>query len=91
MVQGDLTEDGFIASLFAGDRVHAVAHCAGILEGRPWHEDRDWHERFHRMMDVNVRVPLELASAAIEHMAGSWRRCGSRWSGRWRARPAGRR
>jgi 3-oxoacyl-[acyl-carrier protein] reductase len=70
VMRGDLTEDGFIASLFAGDRVHAVAHCAGILEGRPWHEDRDWHERFHRVMDVNVRVPLELASAAIEHMAG---------------------
>ncbi len=69
VVQGDLTDDAFIASFFAGDRIHAVAHCAGILEGRPWTEDRAWHERFHRVMDVNVRVPLQLAAAAIDHMA----------------------
>ncbi len=69
-VQGDLTDDAFIASLFAGERLHAVAHCAGILEGRPWQEDRAWHERFHRVMDINVRVPLQLGAAAIDHMAG---------------------
>jgi 3-oxoacyl-[acyl-carrier protein] reductase len=67
--QGDLTDDAFIASFFAGERVHAVAHCAGILEGRPWKEDKAWHERFHRVMDVNVRVPLQLAAIAIDHMA----------------------
>jgi 3-oxoacyl-[acyl-carrier protein] reductase len=69
MAQGDLTDYGFIASFFTGPRVHAVAHCAGILEGRPWTDDRAWHERFHRVMDINVRVPLELAAAAIDHMA----------------------
>jgi 3-oxoacyl-[acyl-carrier protein] reductase len=69
MEQGDLTDDAFIASFFAGERVHAVAHCAGILEGRPWKEDKAWHERFHRVMDVNVRVPLQLAATAIDHMA----------------------
>jgi 3-oxoacyl-[acyl-carrier protein] reductase len=69
VMQGDLTDDAFIASFFAGERVDAVAHCAGILEGRPWTEDRAWHERFHKVMDVNVRVPLQLAAAAIEHMA----------------------
>jgi 3-oxoacyl-[acyl-carrier protein] reductase len=67
--EGDLTSDSFIAELLAGDRIHAVAHCAGILEGRPWREDRNWHERFHRVMDINVRVPLTLAAAAIDHMA----------------------
>ncbi|MEA2744240.1 MAG: 3-oxoacyl-[acyl-carrier protein] reductase [Acetobacteraceae bacterium] len=67
--RGDLTDDAFIASFFAGARLHAVAHCAGILEGRPWTEDDGWHERFHRVMDVNVRVPLQLAAAAISHMA----------------------
>ena len=67
--QGDLTDDAFLASLFAGDRVHAVAHCAAIIEARPWTEDRAWHERFHRVMDINVRVPLQLAAAAIDHMA----------------------
>jgi 3-oxoacyl-[acyl-carrier protein] reductase len=69
VMQGDLTDDAFLASFFAGERMHAVAHCAGILEGRPWTEDRAWHERFHRVMDVNVRVPLQLAAAAIDHMA----------------------
>ncbi len=67
--QGDLADDAFVASFFAGERLHAVAHCAGILEGRPWNEDAGWHERFHRVMDVNVRVPLQLAAAAIDHMA----------------------
>src|ERR1700756_1746465 len=57
-VEGDLTGDAFLASLFAGERLHAVAHCAGILEGRPWQEDGHWQERFHRVMDINVRVPL---------------------------------
>ena len=32
--EGDLTADPFIATLFAGGRVHAVAHCAAILDGR---------------------------------------------------------
>jgi 3-oxoacyl-[acyl-carrier protein] reductase len=69
VAQGDLADDAFIASFFAGDRVHAVAHCAGILDGRPWREDTAWHERFHRVMDINVRVPLQLAAMAIDHMA----------------------
>ena len=69
VAQGDLTTDSFIAELLAGERVHALAHCAAILEGRPWREDSKWHERFHRVMDINVRVPLQLAWAAIDHMA----------------------
>jgi 3-oxoacyl-[acyl-carrier protein] reductase len=69
VMRGDLADDAFVAAFFAGARVHAVAHCAGILEGRPWTEDPAWHERFHRVMDVNVRVPLQLAAAAIDHMA----------------------
>lgn len=68
-VQGDLTDDAFLAAFFTGARLHAVAHCAGILEGRAWTDDRAWHERFHRVMDINVRVPLQLAAAAIDHMA----------------------
>jgi NAD(P)-dependent dehydrogenase (short-subunit alcohol dehydrogenase family) len=68
-VEGDLTDDAFLAGLFAGERIHAAAHCAAILEGRPWREDTDWHNRFHRVMDVNVRVPLAIGSACIDHMA----------------------
>ena len=67
--EGDLTSDAFIAELLGAGRIHAVAHCAAILEGRPWREDRNWHDRFHRVMDINVRVPLTLAAAAIDHMA----------------------
>ena len=70
VAQGDLTDDAFIAAFFSGERINAVAHCAGILESRPWTEDGAWQERFHRVMDVNVRVPLQLAAAAIDHMAG---------------------
>lgn len=68
-VQGDLTDDAFIAALFEGERVHAVAHCAGILIGRPWTEDLEWKQRFHAVMDINVRVPLQLAATAADHMA----------------------
>lgn len=68
VAQGDLTDPAFLASLFAGDRIHAVAHCAGILSRLPFDEDPNWMERFHRMMDVNVRVPLEIAQAALNHM-----------------------
>ena len=39
VMQGDLTDDAFIATFFAGARVHAVAHCAAILAGQPWSED----------------------------------------------------
>ncbi len=69
VAQGDLTDNAFIASFFTSGRVHAVAHCAGILEGRLWTEDPAWHDRFHRVMDINVRVPLQLAAAATDHMA----------------------
>ena len=68
-MQGDLTSDEFMKSLFTGGRVQAAAHCAGILDGRDWREDPNWHERFHRVMDVNVRVPLNLTAACIDHMA----------------------
>jgi 3-oxoacyl-[acyl-carrier protein] reductase len=70
VAQGDLTDDAFIASLFVSGRLHAVAHCAAIIEGRPWSEDPDWRQRFHRVMDINVRVPLQLGAVAIDHMAG---------------------
>jgi 3-oxoacyl-[acyl-carrier protein] reductase len=67
--EGELTSDPFIAELLGLGRINAVAHCAAILESRPWREDPNWHDRFHRVMDVNVRVPLTLAAAAIDHMA----------------------
>jgi 3-oxoacyl-[acyl-carrier protein] reductase len=68
-VQGDLTDDGFMASLFAGQRVHALAHCAAAIALNNWREDANWSGRFQRTMDINVRVPLQLATLAIDHMA----------------------
>jgi 3-oxoacyl-[acyl-carrier protein] reductase len=68
--EGDLTDDSFLASLFAGARLHAMAHCAAILDARDWRNDKAWRERFHRVMDINVRVPLEITMRAIDHMAG---------------------
>jgi 3-oxoacyl-[acyl-carrier protein] reductase len=67
--EGDLASDAFLASLFAGGQLHAMAHCAAILMAGNWREEDNWHERFHRVMDVNVRVPLNLTAAAIDHMA----------------------
>lgn len=67
--QGDLTDDGFLGSLFSGARLHAAAHCAAVLESRPWREDPAWQDRFHRVMDINIRVPLALGAACIDHMA----------------------
>ena len=67
--QGDLTDDAFRATLFDGGRLHAVAHCAAIIDSRPWREDAAWQDRFHRVMDINVRVPLEIGAACIDHMA----------------------
>ena len=69
IMRGDLTDEAFVASLFGGDRIHALAHCAAILEGRAWTDDRGWYDRFHRVMDINVRVPLQLSWTAIDHMA----------------------
>jgi NAD(P)-dependent dehydrogenase (short-subunit alcohol dehydrogenase family) len=67
--QGDLASDAFVAGLMGGERLHAVAHCAAILDNKYWREDANWHDRFHRVMDINVRVPLQLATACIDHMA----------------------
>ena len=67
--EGDLTDDSFLAGLFAGARLHAMAHCTAILEARDWRNDNAWRDRFHRVMDINVRVPLEITMRAIDHMA----------------------
>jgi len=67
--EGDLTSDAFRAQLFAAGQLQAMAHCAAIVESSEWREDPNWHERFHRVMDINVRVPLDLSAACIDHMA----------------------
>ncbi len=65
---GDLTEVGFIDKLIAKGPIDAMAHCAGILGRTPLHKAPSPRERFHQTMDVNVRVPIDLGMALIEHM-----------------------
>ena len=67
-LQGDLTADGFVESFFRTGPIDGLAQCAGIYSTTPLHKVADPKARFHRMMDVNVRVPAELGMACIEHM-----------------------
>lgn len=67
--EGDLTDPGFIDALVADGPIDGLAHCAGILSREPLNQDSDPTARFHRTMDVNVRVPVELGQALTEHMA----------------------
>lgn len=68
-LEGDLTDEGFIDKLIANGPIDAMAHCAGILGRTPLHKAASPRERFHQTMDVNVRVPVDLGMALIEHMA----------------------
>jgi 3-oxoacyl-[acyl-carrier protein] reductase len=70
-VEGDLLAPGAIARLFSFGPVHALVHCAAIVPTIPWDEDPDWEARFARTMSVNVRLPIELGHAAIDHMKGN--------------------
>jgi 3-oxoacyl-[acyl-carrier protein] reductase len=66
--QGDLLAPGAVDRLFVSKPVRALVHCAGIVPGPPWDEDPDWEGRFARTMAVNVRLPIELGHACINHM-----------------------
>ena len=69
MLEGDLTDAAVIERLIAKGPIDGLAHCAGILGRTPLHKDASPRERFHQTMDVNVRVPIDLGMALIEHMA----------------------
>jgi len=69
VLEGDLTAPGFTDALLARGPFDGLAHCAGIYYNTPLHEDADPLARFNRMMDINVRVPVELATAFVDHMA----------------------
>jgi 3-oxoacyl-[acyl-carrier protein] reductase len=68
-LEGNLADDDFLASLIDVERLDAVVHCAGYYPRVPWREETGKKQRFHLSMDVNVRVPLALASLCIEKMA----------------------
>ncbi len=69
-LQLDLTAEGAIAKLMATGPFDGLAHCAGILHREPLHKAKDRVQRFHQLMDINLRVPIELGEAFVEHMAG---------------------
>ncbi|HUS97824.1 MAG TPA: SDR family oxidoreductase [Hyphomicrobiaceae bacterium] len=69
VLEGDLTADRFADKLIAAGPIDGLAHCAGVLGKIPLHDDPSPRERFHQTMDVNVRVPIDLGVACIEHMA----------------------
>lgn len=68
-LDGDMTAPGFTQKVLAHGPFDGLAHCAGIFHNTPLKDSADPLARFNRMMDINVRVPLELATALIEHMA----------------------
>lgn len=49
--------------------VDAVVAGAGICPFNDWIDDPDWDAVFHKVMDVNVLGPLNLARAFISRMA----------------------
>lgn len=68
-MQLDLAADGAIDKLIAAGPIDGLAHCAGILARTPYQNDKDRKARFQRVIDVNLRLPLDLGLAVSEHMA----------------------
>lgn len=68
-LQLDLTADGAIDKLIATGPIDGLAHCAGILRRTPYQTDAARRERFDRVIDVNLRLPLDLGLAVADHMA----------------------
>jgi 3-oxoacyl-[acyl-carrier protein] reductase len=67
-VKGDLTEQGFVDGLVRGRSLHGLIHCAAILHRKHLAEDAEPRARFHQVMDINVRVPYELAQAVCNDL-----------------------
>ena len=68
--QSDITAAGFISKLLKTGPYDGLAHCAGILHRQHLAKDADPVKRFHTLMDINLRLPIELGEAFVEHMAG---------------------
>lgn len=67
-IEGELTNEAFLDSLVAKGPYFALAHVAGVF----WPpKSMGEKEGFDFVMDVNVRVPMRLASACIKQMAAA--------------------
>lgn len=70
VLQGDMTAPDFTAKLLAKGPYGGLAHCAGILYRPPLAKADDPVKRFHQLIDINLRVPIEIGEAFVEHLAG---------------------
>ncbi len=68
-LQGDLTDEGFLSQLAEEKVIFALVHCAAAFSREGWRPDLSDKDRFALLMDVNVRVPLLLATACMDVMA----------------------
>jgi 3-oxoacyl-[acyl-carrier protein] reductase len=66
--EADLTQPGAIDELIAKGPIDGLAHCAGILKRNPYQTDTSRRSRFDQLIDVNLRLPLDLALAVSDHM-----------------------
>lgn len=69
-LEADMADDGWLERFMALGPYDGIAHCAAVFQATPWQDDASPRARFARTMDVNVRVPLELGQALVDHMAG---------------------
>jgi 3-oxoacyl-[acyl-carrier protein] reductase len=69
VLQGDLTDEGFLQRIIASGPFFSAALVAGVFRGP---ESASAQEAFDFVMHVNVRAPLILGSALIERMNGGY-------------------
>lgn len=70
-LQYDITKPDFVQQVIAKGPIYGLAHCAGIIGKTALHKAESPGERFHQTMDINVRVPIDLGWALIEHMSAN--------------------
>jgi 3-oxoacyl-[acyl-carrier protein] reductase len=69
VLQGDLTDEGFLQRIVASGPYFSVAYVAGVFRAPTGASPQ---EEFDFVMHVNVRAPLILGSALIEQMSGGY-------------------
>ena len=69
VLQGDLTDEGFLQRIVASGPYFSVAYVAGVFRGP---KGAPPQEEFDFVMHVNVRAPLILGGALIEQMSGGY-------------------
>jgi len=68
-LQGDMGAPEFIERFNVFGTIDALVLCAAAHYNEAWQGDARSHDRFHKIMDLNVRVPLDIGTAFVEKMA----------------------